>query len=499
MANLIASGGIVMSRVVVTAVLSVVVAFVAGNVVERSARAQNAPTALVIGDEHELDSKILGETRRLIVGKPPSYMATDDPYPIVVLLDGPDHFHHTTATANFLARNGRMPEVLVVAVANTDRTRDLTPRSQVAAEMESAPTHGGADNFLRFVDEELLPWVEQNYRAGPYRILIGHSFGGLFAINTLVTRPDVFDAYIAISPSLQWNDQRLVQQAETFFEATDELAASLYMTVGNEGGNLLGGARKLSGILDAEAPRGFSWHFNLMPEETHGSVPLRSTYQGFESVFSDWYLHDPLAMFDVGGIAAIERFYEKGSKKFGLDRPMPVTLPLNLSYELIAANRIQEATALIADYSESYPLGSQILVALAEAYAASGDTDQAREHYARALRNNPGDEKAKSALKELGGNVSIPVVNVRPKVLSSYVGTYELPSLNTSMTVSLQDGQLVRIVPGRDPQALIPLSETRFYRKDDDVQYTFRVKEGGTVDGVTMHLYGEPIEGKKIQ
>jgi predicted alpha/beta superfamily hydrolase len=487
-----------MRRIVVAGVRLVVAASLISTV-DPSAHAQNTPNPLVIGDELDLDSKILNETRHLIVGKPPSYMTTDDRYPIVVLLDGPDHFHHTTATANFLARNGRMPEVLVVAVANTDRTRDLTPRSLVDAEMRNFPTHGGAGNFLRFVDEELLPWVEKNYRAGPYRILIGHSFGGLFAIHTLATRPDVFDAYIAISPSLQWNDQRLVGEAEAFFEATDKLDASLYMTVGNEGGNLLGGTRKLSGVLDAEAPAGFSWRFDLMPEETHGSVPLRSTYQGFESIFSGWYLHDPLAMFDVGGIDAIERFYEKGSTKFGFDRQMPVGLPLGLSYELIQANRLQEAEALIADYSKKHPLGSGLLVALADAYNKSGETARAREYYSQALSNNPGDETAKSALIELGGKFSVPEVDVERDVLSTYVGTYELPSLNSRMTISLEGGQLVRIAPGRDPQALIPLSQTRFYRKDDDVQYTFSVNERGTVDGVTMHLYGEPVDGTKIQ
>jgi hypothetical protein len=329
--------------------------------------------------------------------------------------------------------------------------------------------------------------------------LIGHSFGGLFAIHTLVTRPDVFDAYIAISPSLQWNEQGLVDQAETFFAEADKLEASLYMTVGNEGGGLLGGVRKLSGVLDEEAPNGFLWRFDLMPEETHGSVPLRSTYQGLETVFSDWYLHDPLTLFDAGGIDAIERFYEKGGKKFGFDRRMPDALSLNLSYELIGANRLNEAEMLIARYSESYPPGSRLLVALAEAYAGSGDAAKAREYYTQALRNNPGDETAASALIELGGNVSIPVVDVELDVLSSYVGTYELPSLNSTMTISLEDGQLVRAVPGLDQQALMPMSQTRFYRVDDDIQYTFSVNEGGAVDGVTMHLYGEPIHGTKIK
>ncbi len=169
------------------------------------------------------------------------------------------------------------------------------------------PTHGGADNFVRFLSDELMPWVESRYRTRPYSILVGHSYGGLFAVHTLLTRPDLFDAYLAISPSLDWNNQALIAEAETFFEETPELFADLYMTIGNEGGAMLGGVRKLAGVLDEHAPIGFRWDLRVMEEETHNSVPLRSTRQGLESIFQGWNLHDAVTMYDQGGVGAINR------------------------------------------------------------------------------------------------------------------------------------------------------------------------------------------------
>ena len=178
---------------------------------------QETNDAIIIGNKFQIESAVLDETREIWISTPQSYQISEESYPILILLDGDAHFHHTTGTVNFLAANDRIPEMIVVAIPNTDRTRDLTPASRNSDDIENNPTQGGADNFLRFIGEELMPYIDENYRTRPYRVLIGHSYGGLFAIHTLISQPEYFDAYIAISPSLQWSDQDLVAQAETFF------------------------------------------------------------------------------------------------------------------------------------------------------------------------------------------------------------------------------------------------------------------------------------------
>jgi hypothetical protein len=442
---------------------------------------------VVIGERLELPSQLLNETRTVLIGKPASYGGGEDRYPVLYLLDGDGHFHHTTGLINFLARNQRIPEVLVVAIPNTDRTRDLTPPSQVKEDIDRAPTHGGADTFLRFMSDELMPWVEQNYRTRPYKILVGHSFGGLFAIHTLTTRPGVFDAYVAISPSLQWNDQHLVMQAETFFEATPELDADLFMTVGNEGGALLGGVRKLSGVLDEKAPRGFRWDFNLLGQESHGSVPYRSTNLGLETIFADWYLSDAMAMFEQGGIEAIDKFYEKSGTRYGYERKTPGNVVGDLSFRLIQADRLGEASSLLLRDPAAYPPPSNLLDMVASGYRKNGHDERASEHYRRSLEAHPGNENARKALTEMGVDFAalVPQVDVAPEVLASYVGTYELPP-STVLSVVVENGQLVREINGGNPVDLFPMSEATFYRMNSDILLTFNVDEADEVESLTV-------------
>src|SRR5580692_6186874 len=173
----------------------------------------------VIGEEFEIESKVLAETRTYIVHTPPSYKSGKDAYPVLVLQDGDGHFAYTTSAVDMLSGNGRIPPMIVVGIINTDRARDMTP-TKPASGFGGAPwigSAGGADKFLAFIADELLPTIDHNYRTRPYRVLIGHSFGGLFAVYALLNRPEVFKGYLAISPSLWWDDQILVRTAQPFF------------------------------------------------------------------------------------------------------------------------------------------------------------------------------------------------------------------------------------------------------------------------------------------
>ena len=252
-----------------------------------------------------------------------------------------------------------------------------------------------------------MPWVESRYRTRAYSVLVGHSYGGLFALHALVTRPDVFDAYIAISPSLHWNNQALVATAETVFESTPELTADLYMTMGNEGGAALGGMRKLAGVLDQHAPKGFRWGFRVMEEEAHGSVPLRSTRQGLESVFDGWNLHDVLPLYDLGGLAAVEDYYREGRGRFGYDQQGASPLTIYTLWDtLVNADRLDEAGAIAMRDPEKHPPSLQFLFGLGVAYARQGDDERAREYYTLALEANPENELVKQKMAELAESES---------------------------------------------------------------------------------------------
>jgi len=113
-------------------------------------------------------STVLGEDRTILVRTPAGYDAKKTPYPVLYMTDGDGHMAHTAATIEFLARNGRMSDLIVVGIVNTDQTRDLTPTKAVGDGTDRFKTAGGADNFLKFIETELIPEIEKTYAVRPY-------------------------------------------------------------------------------------------------------------------------------------------------------------------------------------------------------------------------------------------------------------------------------------------------------------------------------------------
>jgi predicted alpha/beta superfamily hydrolase len=149
-----------------------------------------------------IHSDILDENRKIWIYSPPD---TTQKYPLLVLLDGDAHYFSVAGMIHQLSTiNGNTiyPEMVVVAIPNTDRTRDLTPYHvpHIFGDTAFAKTSGGGENFTKFIEKELLPFVDKKYPTSPHRTLVGHSFGGLFVVNTLVHHPGLFTNYLAIDP-----------------------------------------------------------------------------------------------------------------------------------------------------------------------------------------------------------------------------------------------------------------------------------------------------------
>jgi predicted alpha/beta superfamily hydrolase len=204
-----------------------------------SAQPSNKPEPASGPARVTLHSTAVGEQRSMLVRTPPGYERGSDRYPVLYLTDGDRHIGHTSATVEYLAERGRMPEMIIVGISNTDRTRDLTPTKASLKEdgkVMELPTSGGADKFLEFIEKELIPHVEKTYRTQPYRVFAGHSFGGLFAVHALVTKPDLFHALISAAPSLHWDNALVVNRAEQLLTGRPELGRTLFVTLGDEPG-----------------------------------------------------------------------------------------------------------------------------------------------------------------------------------------------------------------------------------------------------------------------
>ena len=333
-------------------------------------------------------SEVLGEERQVLVRTPLGYERGSERFPVLYMTDGEAHLAHTISTISFLARNGRMPEMIIVAIVNTDRTRDLTPTNASMNNETGAAqfrTSGGADKFLKFIETELAPNIEKTYRVHPYRVFAGHSLGGLFAIHAMVARPDFFNAIIAVSPSLQWDNQVTVKRAEEFLKNKKDWKKTLYVSLGNEPGNITTSYERFKEIVGQYQPKDFEWLASKMADEDHGSLVLRSHYEGLRKVYADWQPRaDAETGIIQGGWPKVESHYKYLSEKYGYAILPTEALVNQYGYQLMAAGKLDEAITMFKSNVENHPNSANVYDSLAEGYENSGRLDLARINYEKA-------------------------------------------------------------------------------------------------------------------
>jgi hypothetical protein len=463
-----------------------------------SATAQ-APEPVVIGEKFQIESKVLAETRTYVVHTPASYKSGKDAYPVLVLQDAEGHFAHTSAAVDLLSANGRIPPMIVVGINNTDRTRDMTP-SKPSTGFGGTPwtgSAGGADKFLSFIADELLPTIDGNYRTRPYRVLIGHSLGGLFAVYALMNRPEVFKGYLIISPSLWWDDQALVKAAEPYFAAHKDLRADLYMTMGSEGQAMLGGAWKLSAVLEENKLNDLRWQFRRSPEEDHGTIPYMSTYEGLQAIFEGYRIADPIALFEEGGLPAFERHYANVSKRLGYTVEVPMGVYGGMVFELSNRGRFAEAEEIGKKMLELDPKNTWALSALAQVAAKQKDDARAIGHLTRVLQLYPGNSQARSMLANYKVDVDkiVPSVDVSAKAVTAYLGEYHFK--DEQLKVAYEKGKLTGTSSAGKCE-LRALTQTKFYCIDAEVALQFSKDIRGRVVGVSAEYPDHSDEYKKV-
>jgi pimeloyl-ACP methyl ester carboxylesterase len=285
--------------------------------------------------------------------------------------------------------------------------RDLTPPSQVQQQIDVYPTLGGADQFLRFIVEELKPLVDARYRTNGYSIVVGHSLGGLFVLHALVTQPGSFNSYVAIDPSLWWNDQALVRQADAFIESDPELNTSLYLIVGNGQGPGLDAALELAGMLDRRRPSGLRSDFTRIATESHDTVALLGIYQGLRWIFANWDIGDEAsALFGDSPaedmLRDIDDLYRRSGEQLGFERETPYFVYEGLLNYLALNSRLDEAATLTLRESNRYPLLPYVISGITGMYVSSGNTDAAIAYLSEVLEVFPYNDAARRLLDEMG-------------------------------------------------------------------------------------------------
>jgi predicted alpha/beta superfamily hydrolase len=268
----------------------------------------SAVQATVLGSEmHMMQSKQTGRNYRITVSLPLGYSSspgedwpfnhTPAKWPSVYVLDGNWYAGMVTDIIRPMAWCGSTTDAIVVGIGYaedkdpieafresfTRRDFDLTPvrdesveRSMEAAHKRPVP-NGGAGNFHKFIQDELIPFIEQTYRADPARrILLGHSYGGLFALFSLFAAPGLFDTLIVGSPTLSYGNRFTFQREEAFAKEHSKLPAKVYLYVAELeeaiDDTTLTDTLRLAAILQGRNYEGLSLVKRIFPDQNHCEV-----------------------------------------------------------------------------------------------------------------------------------------------------------------------------------------------------------------------------------
>lgn len=348
-----------------------------------------------------LSSKVLTEQRDLLIHLPNNYYEnTELNYPVLYLLDGQRNFSHAAGTLDLLNQDGKAQEMIIIAIKNTHRTRDFTPTYNES--YNEWGISGGADNFLDFIEGELIPYVNKNYRTNKFKILSGHSLGGLLAIYALQSRPQLFQAHFAFSPSLWWHDQVIFKNAKNFLANTTELNNYLYLNLGNESGDMLSAFEKYTQLLKTHTPKGFSYNSDIDKNETHGTSALIGQTLAYR--FLDASLQCPEEVI-TQGLPAIKQFYKIQSEKYGYQIKPSFRAINHAGYLALNKKDIVTAINIFEDNVKNYPYKADGYDSLADGLEANGQVDKALKMMDIAIEKSISENVENNAMKTHRANL----------------------------------------------------------------------------------------------
>lgn len=384
-----------------------------------------------LGTIDVINSKILEEERQIWVYVPEenndgiSFGKTK--YPVVYLLDGDAHFYSVVGLVHQLSSvNGNTicPKMIVVGIPNTNRTRDLTPTKGTPHPfIDSAmiAVSGGGEAFMQFMEKELIPHIEANYPTEPYRMLIGHSFGGLTAMNALVNHTDLFNSYVSLDPSMWWSDQQLLKEIKSTANDKKYKNKALFLGIANtmsEGMDTLQvqkdttkGSEHIRSILTLGKhlethSNGLNFKQQYYPNDDHGSIPLIAEYDALRYIFKDYQLkmgHEDFLNPSADVVDRVKNHYSQLTETFGYEIKPAEQLVNQMAYQFLQIKQIDLAAQLFKMNVANYPKSPNVYDSLGDFYVATKDKTKAIESFKKALALKEMDytrDKLKELIKE---------------------------------------------------------------------------------------------------
>jgi predicted alpha/beta superfamily hydrolase len=341
---------------------------------------------VVLGIKYTIHSEILGDDHSFIVNLPEGYESTELRYPVLYVLDAEYFYYQTHGALQFLSEcgynnNQPVPQMILVALLDGDRNRDFTATYAPVQGPLRFPTSGGSAAYLKHIETELLPFIDENFRTSG-NILAGWSLGGLFTFYTFLEKPQLFAAYIAISPSLWWNNQEPLSWAKECIPDGAEFRQRLVITQGAlEGGNI--GNSVKSGIVPLlEEKKAKGWVYVEIPDVSHYYTPYKALYDGLQAAFPDFAVPQK----DLNeGLAAVKEHYAKVAAGYGYTINVPDDVYAALVRGWFNSHDPGEILPITDEWTATYPWSAIAWYFHGRTHQLLNDLDMARVCFQKAV------------------------------------------------------------------------------------------------------------------
>ncbi len=374
----------------------------------------------ITADIVTINSKIVKEKRTVWVYNPTKMDNKKNmKYPVIYVLDGENHFRSVVAMVEYLSEANIIPPMIVVGILHLNRMKDLTPTIEDTISDSRGENSGGGETFMSFIKNELFPDIESKYSAAPYRILIGHSVGGLTVINTLIHHKEFFNAYVSIDASLWWDKHKLLKESKTVL-ATDNYAdKKLFLAIANrmekgvdtsavqkdttENTELIRNNLELIRNIKNNRQNKLNFDYKYYADDNHGSVSFIAEYDALRFIFA-YYKFDLYARYldneNIRLDTLLDAHYKNVSKQLGYSVKPGEDLINGLAYHSLSTKQFTKAKYLFKMNVSNYPESANAFDSLGDFYNKTGDKVNALKCYKQALEITEIPETRKK-LKEL--------------------------------------------------------------------------------------------------
>lgn len=356
--------------------------------------AQVSEKDYTIGKQLFIKSEILNEDRQLLISLPKNYNRNIHDYPVIYVMDAEFLFDVTQSIVKIRAERNYMPRSIIVGITNnTDKRNDMALILKDKEGREFFGGYGGkSKEHIAFLKDELIPFIENNYRANSHRTIIGMSptFGPV--LEAFWNDPKLFKGYIILAPELAQftdNGKTIEDQIFTSIQSGKHQGNSIY--IGKASRDLLNrpieeaqAYSNLNKALKKLNPQNFNYRIEILDEEDHYGMSVPGIQHGLETIYPKNVWNIPYKLFANAENPAkeIKQFFDTLSRHYGFD-----IIPnedsfyfigniLGLSRRLKSSKRYTELVALLELAVSYYPNSSIIYKKLSEAYKSANNLEK---------------------------------------------------------------------------------------------------------------------------